>query len=133
MSIRFSRISEQRLVNLHPELVRVLRRALSYGVIDFTITETLRTAERQRELVAKGASKTLKSKHLAGPDGKARASDCVPWPVDWDDKMRFHVLAGLVFAAAAEEGVKIRWGGQWDNEFTQSANAFQDLPHFELL
>lgn len=133
MSFAFSAASESRLSELHPDLVRVLRRALSYGVMDFKVTETLRTYDRQVELKQKGLSKTLASKHLPGPDGKARAADIAPWPIDWNDSMRFHVLAGLVLAAAAEEGVKVRWGGQWDGEYSRSKQSFNDLPHFELV
>lgn len=133
MSFRFSRASEARLADLDHRLARVFRRALGYGVMDFTVTQTLRSLEEQKAAVARGASKTMNSKHLAGPDGRARAGDIAPWPIDWSDAMRFHVLGGLVLAAAAEEGVAVRWGGQWDRDFRTSAQTFNDLPHFELV
>ncbi len=133
MTFRFGKASERRLAELDPRLVRVLRRALGNGVMDFTVVETLRTPEQQQRYVASGASKTPNSKHLAAPDGLARAADIAPYPIDWKDALRFHVLAGVVLAAAAEEKVKVRWGGQWDGDFSDSKQSFDDLVHFELV
>jgi len=51
----------------------------------------------------------------------------------WQDKQRFSVLAGLMYAAAAVVGVKIRWGGDWDSDGNNADSNFNDLPHYELL
>lgn len=58
--------SERNLQGVNKDLVKVVRRAAELSEIPFTVTEGLRTIERQRQLVAKGASKTMKSRHLTG-------------------------------------------------------------------
>ena len=40
MVYRFSQKSEERLKTLHPDMARVVRRALSFQVMDFTVLET---------------------------------------------------------------------------------------------
>lgn len=137
MTYRFSQKSEDRLKQLVPGMVRVVRRALSFQVLDFTVLETLRDEERQRMLVASGASLTSDSRHLANDDGLAEAVDLLPYPykvnsIDvWGDKQRFAVLAGLIYAAAALENVPIRWGGDWDFDGNNADSSFHDMPHFE--
>jgi peptidoglycan L-alanyl-D-glutamate endopeptidase CwlK len=114
--------SEANLRGVHPDLVRVIRRSAELSPVPFTVIEGLRTAERQRELVAQGASKTLHSRHLTGhavdlaphrPDGRL----AFDWPL-------YHLLAPAVKQAADELGVPITWGGDW--------KSFPDGPHFEL-
>ncbi len=121
MSFTFSARSEQRLQGVHVDLVRVVRRALTLSSVDFTIVEGLRTAARQKQLVASGASKTLNSRHLTG-----HAVDVAPviaGQVRWDWPP-FHDIAAAMKRAAREEGVAIVWGGDW--------RSFKDGPHFEL-
>lgn len=122
MARRFSSRSLRNLRGVHPDLVRVMERALQISPLDFIVIEGLRTPERQRELVASGASKTMNSRHLTGhavdllpigPGGKA----AFDWPL-------YHQLAPAVKAAARELGVPIVWGGDW--------STFKDGPHFEL-
>jgi len=59
--------------------------------------------------------------------------DIAPYPIDWKDLERFYVLAGVIMACAHEEGVKIRWGGDWDSDGDYHDSSFIDLPHFELV
>lgn len=123
----------------HPDLQRVVSRALSYGVMDFSVIDCLRTDAQQAEKVAAGNSWTLDSKHLKQPDGYSHAVDLMPYPavvngVDvWIDHQRFHVLGGLMLAAASEEGVKLRWGGDWDADGNNADSRSNDPGHFELL
>jgi len=126
MSIVLSQKSLTKLDGAHPDLVRVIKRAAALSSIDFTVLEVLRTAARQRELVAKGASKTMKSRHLAGSDGKSRAVDIAPLDggqVSWSWPL-YHKLAPIIKQAAADEGVPIEWGGDWAR--------FRDGPHWQL-
>jgi peptidoglycan LD-endopeptidase CwlK len=116
--------SEGLLANLHPALVGVLRLALSYDEMDFTVLETLRTMTQEVANVAAGRSQTLNSKHLPGKDGKARAADCAPWPIEWKDIERFSKLNDLIQRAAKELNVKVVWGGSW--------KTLQDYDHWEL-
>lgn len=126
MSIILSQKSLTKLEGAHPDLMRVVKRAAALSSIDFTVLEVLRTPARQKELVAKGASKTLRSRHLPGADGKSRAVDIAPldggqvswaWPV-------YHKLAPIIKQAAKDEGVPIEWGGDW--------RTFKDGPHWQL-
>ena len=95
---------------------------------DCTVTEGLRSQERQNELVAQGKSKTKFGKHVL-----AKAMDVYPYPVDFKDRDRFHYFGGYVKGIAKSQGVKIRWGGDWDGDFETKDNIFDDLCHFELL
>lgn len=141
MSITLSPRSLERLSGAHPDLARVIKRAAVLSPIDFTVLEVLRTVERQRELVAKGASKTMKSRHLAGTDGKSRAVDIAPMiggQVSWDWPL-FIPLAKVVQQASRELSIPIRWGGTWKlladtPEISTKilSRSFPDGPHFEL-
>lgn len=69
-------LGERSLKNLwgvHPDLVAVVKRAIQITRTDFAVIEGVRTKERQKELVRKGASKTMNSRHLTG-----HAVDIVP-------------------------------------------------------
>lgn len=109
----------QRLSGVHPDLVRVISRARASA--DFIVTEGLRTPERQKQLVAAGASQTMHSRHLTGHavDVAALVDGVVRW--DWP---LYDRLALAVKRAAVEEEVAIVWGGDWPK--------FRDGPHFEL-
>lgn len=118
---QFGQRSEQHLVGVHPDLVKVVRRALQLSPLDFAVTEGRRTVERQAQLVAAGASRTMASRHITG-----HAVDLAPLiggRISWDWPP-FHQLAGAMKQAAAELQVAIAWGGDW--------TTFQDGPHFEL-
>lgn len=110
-----------KLEGVHPDLVRVIQRAIEISPVDFAVTEGLRTMARQKELLAAGATTTLKSRHLTG-----HAVDLAPYAarkLRWDWPL-FYRLAPAVKQAAAECGVEIEWGGDWET--------FKDGPHFQL-
>lgn len=114
------------LEGVHPDLRRVVLRCAANSKMDFVVTEGKRTLARQRELVAKGASKTMKSRHLPSADGLSRAVDLavlVGGKVRWDWPL-YHKLAVDMKAAAAAVGVSIEWGGDW--------KSFKDGPHYQL-
>ena len=140
--------SERALRGVHPDLVRVVRRAASLTSIPFIVTEGLRTLERQKRLVAIGASQTLNSRHLTG-----HAVDLAPL-VDgkpaWDWPLVYKIAEAMRQATRAEL-VELRWGGAWDRRLNgvngtperESAayverrraarrKAFLDGPHYEL-
>lgn len=121
MSIILGQRSLQRLEGVHPDLVRVVRKAAAMSDLDFTVLEGLRSEARQRQLFAKGATKTMNSRHLTG-----HAVDLAPMiggNVSWDWPL-YHRLAKIVKEAAAAEKVPIVWGGDW--------RTFKDGPHWEL-
>jgi peptidoglycan L-alanyl-D-glutamate endopeptidase CwlK len=121
MAYRFSARSETNLRGVHKDLVAVTRRALELTEVDFTVIEGLRSAARQRQLVAKGASKTMNSRHLTG-----HAIDIAPYidgSIRWDWPP-FYQLSDAMKKAAAERHVPLEWGGDWQS--------FKDGPHFQL-
>lgn len=121
--------SLRNLQGIHPDLRKVMDRALQEAPFAFIVTEGLRTKERQKELVRIGASKTLNSRHITGhaidlvpfvdidKDGRVETEEMYAWPL-------YHKLAPVIKAAAAKEGVAIVWGGDW--------KSFKDGPHYEL-
>ena len=119
MSYKLGTRSLQNLSGVHPDLVAVVKRAITITEQDFTVIEGVRNINRQRELVKKGASTTMNSRHLTG-----HAVDMVPWPVDWNDLERFEVVSVAMKTAAEELDIPIVWGGDW--------KSFYDAPHFEL-
>lgn len=118
---KLSKRSLDNLKGVHPALVDVVVRAIQITDVDFSVTEGVRTEQRQRELLAAGASTTMNSRHLTG-----HAVDLAAWvgrELRWDWPL-YHKIAEAMKSAAAELGVSIKWGGDW--------KVFKDGPHFEL-
>ena len=115
---KLSQRSLDRLKGVHPDLVKVVKRAIELTEHDFSVIEGVRSVETQREYVAKGVSKTMNSRHLTG-----HAVDLYPVgrPTPWD---KCAVVAKAMKKAADELGVPIVWGGDW--------RSFVDQPHYEL-
>lgn len=121
MSYMLSNRSLTNLQGVHPDLVKVVKRAIEITPVDFMVMEGLRSKEQQKKNVAKGVSWTMNSRHLTGHavdlvtlvDGQVSWS----WPL-------YHKLAPAVKQAAKEVGVPIKWGGDWKKN--------KDGPHFEL-
>lgn len=147
---RLSQRSRNNLAGVRPELASVVTRAIRLTKVDFAVTEGLRTLERQRELVAKGASQTMDSKHLSGEavDLVAFLGSRISWELNlYDD------IADAMRAAAVEQGVPLRWGAAWnvpdirlwtgtmeaamnhyiDARRNQGRRPFVDAPHFEMV
>ena len=144
-----SQRSLSRLDGVDDRLVKVVCAAIKLSNVDFGVSEGLRTEERQKELVSKGASKTMKSKHLEG-----KAVDLIGYiggQVSWEITT-YDDIADAVKKAAQDEGVKVRWGAAWhiddiceyegsmeeamndyvDLRRSQGRRPFIDGPHFEL-
>lgn len=121
MSFRLSQRSRAALQGVHPDLVAVVEAAIELTPVDFMVTEGLRTAARQAELVRAGASRTLNSRHLTG-----HAIDVAAWVdgrVRWDWPL-YPRIAEAFKAAAKGRGIPLIWGGDWPR--------LRDGPHFEL-
>ena len=127
-NFKFSKRSEENLNGVHPDLVKVARRALEISEIDFTVIEGVRTKARQQQLYKQGATKTMNSRHLTG-----HAIDIVPYPLDWEDTKAFGELAKAMFEASRQLKIPIRWGGDWNRNGRSDDETFYDGPHFELL
>ncbi|TQI79991.1 peptidoglycan L-alanyl-D-glutamate endopeptidase CwlK [Serratia fonticola] len=113
--------SEKNLQGVHPDLVKVARRALELSPIDFCITEGRRSIERQRQLVAEKKSQTMNSRHITG-----HAVDVFALPTSagsWD--MQYYRQIAAAFKQAGDElKIPVEWGGNW--------TSFKDGPHFQL-
>jgi peptidoglycan L-alanyl-D-glutamate endopeptidase CwlK len=122
MGFELNARSLKNLQGVNPDMVAIVHRAAELSSVYFVVTEGLRTVKRQAELVAKGASRTMNSKHLTG-----RAVDVAAFPnnkLSWEFK--YYKSISEAFKQAAQElGIKIRWGGDW--------KSFVDSPHFELI
>jgi len=121
MAYSFGIKSVKKMTGVHPALKKVLYRAIEITDVDFSIIEGVRTLERQKQLVASGASKTLNSRHLSG-----HAVDIAPYvdgEIRWDWPL-YHRLAKVMKTAAKEIGVPVQWGGDWIR--------FKDGPHWQL-
>lgn len=117
-------VSEKRLRGVHPDLVRVVRRCAADWAdpeTGFIITQGLRTLEEQKVLKAKGASRTLRSRHLTGHAVDLAVS--VQGQIRWDWPL-YSKLAKAMKDAAKAEKVPLEWGGDW--------TSFKDGPHFQL-
>lgn len=121
MSYKLGIKSRLKLKGVHPDLVRVVEKALNISEVDFTVLEGLRTRERQKQLVEAGASRTLNSRHITGHavDLGALVNGKVNWSWPLYDK-----IAYAMKEAALDLDIPIVWGGEW--------KSFKDGPHFEL-
>ncbi len=126
----FSGRSRMKLQTCHEDLQQVFDAVVQY--FDCTILEGRRGEERQNFLFDSGQSK------VRWPDGKHNASpsmavDVAPYPIDWEDRERFVLFAGFVLGVARAQGIRLRWGGDWDMNWDSSETSFFDAPHYELI
>jgi peptidoglycan L-alanyl-D-glutamate endopeptidase CwlK len=149
MTFALSQRSLNNLQGVQPPLVAVVQRAIQLTKVDFGVIEGVRTEARQRELVERGASQTMNSRHLTGHavDLMAYIGDRASWELNlYDD------IADAMKAAAIELNTPIKWGGAWtvqdirrwhgtmqsamnayiDERRKQGRRPFIDGPHFEL-
>lgn len=118
-----------KLKNVHPDLVRVVKRCAADWrdkTFQFIITCGPRTIEEQKLLVRKGASKTMRSRHLIAKNGYSHAIDLaatLEGKVRWDWPL-YVKMAAAMKAAAKSENVPIEAGLDW--------KTFRDGPHYQL-
>lgn len=127
--MKINTASTARLRGVHPDLVRVVQRCAADWKdpeTGFIVTCGTRTLEEQKVLKAKGASKTLRSRHIPAKNGYSHAVDLaatVQGKVRWDWPLYDKIAKAMKTAAKAEK-VPLEWGGDW--------NTFKDGPHFQL-
>jgi len=149
MSFRLSQRSFDKLEGVNEQLATTVKLAILLTKVDFGVICGLRTMEEQRVLVDKGASKTMRSKHLDGNavDLMAYIGSRASWELNlYDD------IADAMKQAAVETGAVLRWGAAWhvpdirryDGTMEDAMNGYVDLrrsqgkrpfidgPHFEI-
>ena len=132
---RFGKRSKSRLATCDIKLQKLFEEVVKH--FDCTVIQGHRGEEEQNQAYDAGRSK------LRYPDGKhnaspSRAVDVAPYPVDWEDRDRFHYFSGFVMGMATRlekkvPTLKLRWGGDWDQDTEVKDNRFDDLVHFELV
>ena len=126
---RFGKKSKERLKGVDTKLVNVLNELIK--IMDCTIIEGVRSEEKQQEYFKKGKSKidgiTKKGMHQLG-----KAIDLAPYPIDWNDRDRFHYMGGMIRGIAKQLNINVRWGGDWDSDGQTKDNSFDDLVHVEI-
>jgi len=131
--ITLGKMSRVHLESCHPKIQRLITE-LARRVpksMDFSVTCGHRGEAEQNAAYASGRStKTWPfSMHNRLP---SPAVDLAPYPLDWNDTARFARLSGYVQCAADDLGIRIRWGGDWNQDGKSSDEKFIDMPHFEL-
>lgn len=121
MSFKLGKRSLSNLEGVHPDLVKVVNRAIELTQVDFTVIEGLRTKERQAQLLKEKKTTTNNSRHITG-----HAVDLAAWvdgTVSWDWK-HYYIIEKAMKQAASELTIPIEWGGDW--------KSFKDAPHWQL-
>ena len=148
MTYQLGKRSKDRLLGVDPRMVAIVEKAITISEQDFSVICGLRTVKEQEALVAKGASQTMKSKHLEGLAVDLMAYiDGGRWELNLYDE-----IADAIRKAAVELEVNVRWGAAWHktlnewdgtaedlmNEYidlrrSQGRRPFIDGPHFEIV
>lgn len=130
MTFKLSKQSQTLLSQCDPDLQRLVKEVLK--VMDISVIVAYRGKEDQDKAFAEGKSKLKfpNSKHNRMP---SKAVDVCPYPIDWNDHRRFYLMIGIFKAKAHELGIKIRSGGDWNNDNNLINDGFIDLPHIELV
>lgn len=126
----FGKRSRDNLAECHPDLRLLFNDVIQH--FDCSVICGHRGMEAQEEAFRTGKSKARfgESKHNHLP---SMAVDVVPYPLVWEDRERFALLAGFVQGRAIALGINIRWGGDWDQDDQMSDETFSDMPHYELM
>ena len=126
---RFGSRSRKNLNTCNEDLQELFNQVIKY--FDCTVIQGYRGKEEQNKYFKEGKSKVKypNGRHNASP---SNAVDVVPYPIDWKDTDRMYYFAGFVKGIAANLGIPIRWGGDWNDNTEVKDTNFKDLPHFEL-
>ena len=121
MTYNFGAKSLEKLSTVHTDLQKLFKEAITNSPYDFSITEGVRSLERQKELYDAKKSTTMNSRHLTG-----KAVDIavfVDGKLTWDIRA-YKAVAEHIKTIAKLMNIPIVWGGDW--------KSFIDGPHFEL-
>jgi len=135
----YSSNSLENLDTCHSIIIFLFTRVLQG--FDHSITEGYRGKELQNKYFSEGKSKVgwPDSAHNRLVHGYpcSLAVHALPYPIDWNDRDRFHYLAGHVMSLAKEFDIPLRWGGDWKQNDLLNKNNYakpwDDLAHYEVL
>lgn len=134
---KFSKRSKNRLHECDPRIQYIMYEVIKY--IDCTILTGHRDEYEQtiRYYNNQSRVKYPNSKHNSKP---SMAIDVAPYPIpqawgedDWRDKVKFYELKAIIMLIAAQKGIELRWGGDWDSDGDYKDQSFNDLVHFEVV
>ena len=127
---KFGKNSKKHLLTCDYRLQQVFEEVIKK--VDCSVLEGHRDERTQDRLFEEGKTKVRypMGRHNTKP---SRAVDVVPYPIDWEDRERFHLFSGFVLGVAYRMGISLRWGGDWNQNFEVDDNNFDDFPHFELV
>ena len=126
---KFGKRSKNALSSCDERLIKVFDEVIK--TVDCSVLEGHRGQSKQDKYYEEGKSKV---KYPSGRHNKlpSMAVDVAPYPIDWNDRERFHLFAGFVLGIAKSMGINLRWGGDWNQNWFVDDNKFDDFPHFEL-
>lgn len=127
----FGEASNEELNTCDERLQRLFRSVVK--TIDCKVLQGKRSEADAAKNRDTGTSHTNHSKHVYPVGESSLAADVAPYPVDWSALPRFYAFGGFVKGVAREMDIAIRWGGDWDGDWTFTDQRFNDLVHFELL
>lgn len=140
MAFILSRKSLSKLEGVHPDLIKLMKEAITDSPYDFMITQGVRTAAYQHELYQQGRSKPgkivtnadgykRKSNHQVKADGLGHAVDFAvlnqDGSIDWNTISKYDAVGKHICAVARKLNIELSWGGNWTK--------FKDYPHVELV
>lgn len=119
---KYSKVSKERLSTCDSRLQDIFNELIKE--LDCSIICGFRGEEEQNKAFYMGKSKAIwgKSKHNKRP---SLAVDAAPYPIDWNNHVRFVQMNDKIQAIAKRRGIKIKWGGAF--------KSFKDLSHWELV
>jgi len=126
MTFKLSKKSLEHLNEVHPDLQKLVHRTIQITPVDFGIVDGLRTVNQQKENVAKGASQTMRSRHLTGHAvdfGAYVGSEYKNGDTQEEYKL-YEQIAEAFKKASLELDIPIIWGGDW--------KTLKDGGHIEL-
>lgn len=153
---QFGRISSERLMTCHPDLIAIMKLAIGRSRVDFGIAQGARTWEDQLNYYQQGKSKLdprieankERAKHVVGSGWRKLSAAADIYIYHPNDELRRKLaydrsslayVAGVICSCAEELHQcgevlhKVRWGGNWDKDgVILMDQTFQDLPHFEI-
>ena len=135
---RYSEASKSRLAECDKRWGKILNKVIKY--YDCTILTGHRNKKDQdaayNAIPQRSKLQWPNSKHNTKP---SLAVDVAPYPIpyewgeDWRDRVKFYELKAIIFYVASKQGVKVRFGGDWDMDNDYKDNKFNDLVHFEII